>query len=196
MAQCKYCGQETGGSMFCQNCGAKVEAPVQQVPQPQVQAPASFDTAPVQPQMPPQPQAYTSPTTPSFYTPGGAGGLMAGHIILLILGVICCCFTIGITLVSTILSIIGLVYASKVKASLSAEEEAHNRKISMILLIVSIVALVGGLAVLIGSIFISYGSISAFIDAVSESFESAWESASLSAEKANKLAVFFKSLIG
>lgn len=193
MAQCKYCGQETGGSMFCQNCGAKVEAPVPEVPQPQFQTPASFDTAPVQPQ--PQPQTYSAPTTPTFYTPGGAGGLMAGHIILLIFGVICCCFTIGITLISTILSIIGLVYASKVKASLSAEEEAHNRKISMILLIVSIVALFGGLAVLIGSIFISYGSFSAFIDAVSESFESAWESASISAEKANKLAVFFKSLI-
>ena len=39
MPACKYCGQETGGSMFCQNCGAKVEAQPEAAPEPE-EAPA------------------------------------------------------------------------------------------------------------------------------------------------------------
>ena len=170
MAACKYCGQETGGSMFCQNCGAKVEA------QPEVQPvmPQSFTPNP----FPSQPMANTIPTQPSFYTPGGAGGLLAGNIIALVLGVICCCFTYGISLIAMILAIVGLVYASKVKSSMNAEEERHNRKVSRILMIIAYVVLLLSIVAMVAMVIAASNGISGF----KEMYESIYESVSMSME--------------
>ena len=174
MAACKYCGQETGGSMFCQNCGAKVEV---QDEQPVMQQPAYTPNP-----FPTQPMANTIPTQPSFYTPGGAGGLLAGNIIAIVLGVICCCFTYGISLIAMILGIIGTVYASKVKSSLNADEERHNRRVSRILMIIAYVVLVLGLVAIIGLAIAASDGISGF----KEMYESIYESVSVSMENANK----------
>ena len=60
MPTCKYCGNETGGSQFCQNCGAKVDAePVAPQPMPVYQQPVYQ-----------QPMQAPVPTQPSFYTTG------------------------------------------------------------------------------------------------------------------------------
>lgn len=166
MSICKYCGNETGGSAFCQNCGAKVEEPLapQPVPQP----------VPMMDQQIPQQVPYSSPTQPSFYTPGGAGGLMAGNILVLIFSVICCCLIV--TLASIAVSIIGIVYASKVKRALNEREEKSFRRVSLIMLLVGIGIIVLGIALLIIGIFNEYGSFDAFIDAIKESYESWSES--------------------
>ncbi len=172
MAACKYCGQETGGSMFCQNCGAKVEA------QPEVQ-PAAFTPDP----FPSQPQSYnTIPTQPSFYTPGGAGGLLAGNIIAIILGVICCCFTYGISLIAMILGIVGTVFASKVKSSLNADEERSNRRISRILMIIAYVVLILGVVAMVALVLAASDGIGGF----KEMYESIYESVSISMAEAGK----------
>ena len=176
MAICRYCGQETGGSMFCQNCGAKVEAQPEAAPQQfgqQAYTPSSIPT---------QPMANTIPTQPSFYTPGGAGGLLAGNIIALILGVICCCFTYGISLIAMILGIIGVVYASKVKSSLNADEERHNRKVSRILMIIAYVVLLLGIVAMIGIAIAANNGISG----LKEMYESIYESVSESMEATAK----------
>lgn len=145
MSICKYCGNETGGSQFCQNCGAKVDvAPIPES-QPVMQSPVMENYSQPNP-IPTQPQAYTQPT---FYTPGGAGGLIAGHIIAIILGVLCCCFTYFISLGTMVLGIIGVVFAAKVRSSTSAAEEAHNRKVSRILLLIAFAVLLVGVALFV-----------------------------------------------
>ena len=180
MSVCKYCVQETGGSMFCQNCGAKVEQEAQPVPGPVVQNQPGFQPS----QAPIQPQSYsTIPTQPNYYTPGGAGGLLAGNIIAIILGVICCCFTSFISAITMILGIIGTVFASKVKSSTSAEEEKHNRKVSCILMIIAFVFLLIGIGVMIASIAMAGEGIGDF----GAIWSSVYESVSLSMEEAEGL---------
>lgn len=170
MAICRYCGAETGNSPFCQNCGAKVEAAPAPQPIPQEQPAFTPDTIPT------QPQSYSIPTQPTYYTPGGAGGLMAGNIIAIILGVVCCCFTYFISLVTMVLGIIGVVYASKVKASMSPEEERHNRNLSRIMMIIGYVVLLLGLVVFIGMILTSSNG----FEGLKETWNSIYESVSIS----------------
>lgn len=149
MAICKYCGNETGGSQFCQNCGAKVDVQPMPEAQPVMQSPVMENPyASSQNQIPVQPQAYTQ-QAPMFYTPGGAGGLIAGHIIAIILGILCCCFTYFISLGTMVLGIIGVVFAAKVRSSTSEAEEAHNRKVSRILLLIAFAVLLVGVALFI-----------------------------------------------
>ncbi|MBP5492507.1 MAG: hypothetical protein J6Y08_06665 [Clostridiales bacterium] len=180
MATCKYCGQETGGSMFCQNCGAKVEAAVEAAQSPFQQSSipnSSMNSIPTAPQ-----QSYSFPSQPAYYTPGGAGGLLAGNIIAIIVGVVCCCCTYFISIVTLVLGIIGVVYASKVKSSSSPEEEAKNRRVSRIMMIIAYVALLIGLVVMVAAGLASGNGIEGF----KESFMSAYESASISMEEATK----------
>lgn len=170
MPACRYCGQETGGSAFCQNCGAKVEEqPVIPSPIPQInQSPISSE--PISP-IPTQNAPYTIPTMPTFYTPGGAGGLLAGNIITLILGVITCCFIIPI--ISIIVSIIGIVFASKVKNSTNAAEEKSNRTISLVMMLLAIAFIVIGTTLFVVGVYQQYGGFDEFFEYLSEKIEEA-----------------------
>lgn len=188
MPICKYCGQETGGSPFCQNCGAKVEEqPIPQQPQP------VFPEQPVQPsyQQPAQPYAPQQSSygvQPPYYTPRGAGGLIAGNIIAIVFGVICCCCTNFISLISMILGIIGIVFASKVKTSANAEEEASNRSKARILMIIAFLVLVGGLVFTIIQTIIDFNKV-ADGKSFSEYLESVYESVSESVEKMGSILI-------
>ncbi len=165
MPACRYCGQETGGSAFCQNCGAKVEEqPVIPSPIPQVM-PNSIPTEPIQTQN----ASYTIPTMPSFYTPRGAGGLLAGNIIALILGVLTCCFLLPI--VSIIVSIIGIVFASKVKNSANAAEEKSNRTIALVMMLIAFAFVIIGSALFTVGVYQEYGGFEGFFDYISEQVE-------------------------
>ncbi|MBR5425852.1 MAG: hypothetical protein IK106_04965 [Clostridiales bacterium] len=163
MPTCKYCGNETGGKPFCQNCGAKVEeTPVAPQPIP-VESTPSYEPA----------QAPV-PTNPTFYTPGGAGGLLAGNILTLIVSVILCClcFTFG----SIAMSIIGIVFAAKVKNAANADQEGSYRKVALIMLILSIVVIILSIVWFVISVYQQYGGFEGFIDAIKESYESILES--------------------
>lgn len=163
MAICKYCGNETGGTPFCQNCGAKVDAePVYQQPVPVMNQPVYQ-------------QPMQMPTAPTFYTPGGAGGLLAGNIIMLILSAVTCCTIF--TLVSLALSIVGVVFAAKVKNSRDAEQESSYRRFSLIMLILAIVTFVLVMTLLVIGIYQEYGGFEGFKEAIESVWESAWEEA-------------------
>ena len=146
MPTCKYCGNETGGSQFCQNCGAKVDA------------------EPVAPQ--PMP-VYQQP----FYTPGGAGGLLAGNIIMLVISVITCCLVY--TLAALVMSIIGIVFAAKVKNAQNAEQERSYRKVALIMLLVSVAVEILAIILFVVGVYQKYGGFEGFF----EELESIWESA-------------------
>ena len=162
MATCKYCGNETGGTPFCQNCGAKVDAELV-VPQP----------VPVmnQPAYQPMPMQAPVASTPYFYTPGGAGGLLAGNIIMLILSVITCCLVF--TLIALALSIVGIVFAAKVKNAQNAEQEKSYRRVALIMLLISIAVLVFSIVIFVIGVYQQYGGWDGFWEAI----ESVWESA-------------------
>ena len=168
MPACRYCGQETGGSAFCQNCGAKVEE------QPVIPSPIpTINQSPVSPeQFPPMPSQnapYTIPTMPNFYTPGGAGGLLAGNIIALILGVITCCFIVPI--ISIIVAIIGIVFASKVKNSSNAAEEKSNRTIALVMMLLAFAFVIIGTVLFVVGVYQQYGGFEEFWEYISEKVE-------------------------
>ncbi|MBP5418142.1 MAG: hypothetical protein J6Y58_11540 [Clostridiales bacterium] len=166
MPTCKYCGNETGGSQFCQNCGAKVEAePV--VPQP----------IPVMQQSYQEPMQAPVPTQPSFYTPGGAGGLLAGNIIMLIISVLTCCLVF--TLASLAMSIVGIVFAAKVKNAANADQEKSYRRIALIMILVSIAVVIFAIFIFVVGVYREYGGFEGFF----EELESVWESAMDEAKK-------------
>ena len=168
MPACRYCGQETGGSAFCQNCGAKVEEqPAIPSPIPQVM-PNSIPTEPI-PTMPTQSAPYSIPTMPSFYTPGGAGGLLAGNIIALILGVCTCCFIVPI--IAIIVSIIGIVFASKVKNSTNAAEEKSTRTIALVMMLLAFAFVIIGTALFVVGVYQEYGGFEGFFEYISEQVE-------------------------
>ncbi|MBO4495097.1 MAG: hypothetical protein J5752_04500 [Clostridiales bacterium] len=185
MPICKYCGQETGGSPFCQNCGAKVEE--QPIPQQPV-----FPEQPVQPSYQPEqpytPQQSSYGVQPPYYTPGGAGGVIAGNIIAIVFGVVCCCCTNFISLISMILGIVGLVFASKIKSSANAQEEASNRSKARILMIIAFLVLVGGLVFTIIRTIINFNEV-ADGKSFSEYLESIYESVSESVEKMGSILI-------
>lgn len=183
MPACRYCGQETGGSAFCQNCGAKVEEQPIPSPIPQMM-PDTLPQEPIQ-QIPTQPSAYSIPTMPNFYTPGGAGGLLAGNIITLIFAVITCCTLLPI--VSIVVTIIGIVFASKVKNSTNAAEEKANRTVALIMMLIGIAFIILGVAVTIYGIYSEYGGFEEFIEYISEKVEEE--------EASRKSKIFFNALI-
>lgn len=140
MSKCIFCGNETGGTEFCQSCGAKVEgaliaqeAPVEeQVETPEVITPERMD-----------PQD----TPGNFYRPQAATGLLAANIVVLVLAVILCAHTIGITILAMIFSIIGIINASKVKSAQSEFEAQHRKSTATVMFILGLVALFIGFAV-------------------------------------------------
>ena len=142
MATCKYCGNETGGTKFCQSCGAEVEGvliqdatPVEEVPEePEVITPERID-----------PQ--DSPAQNSFYKPEGAPGLLAANIVVLVLSLVMCVHTIGITILALIFSIIGIVNASRVKSAQSEFEAHHRKSTAVLMLVLGIVVLFIGFVV-------------------------------------------------
>lgn len=166
MSICKFCGNETGGSQFCQNCGAKVE-----------EQPVAPQPIPVMPDPAYQQPVYQAPvpTQPSFYTPGGAGGLLAGNIITLVISVLTCCLVY--TLVALALSIVGIVFAAKVKRATNAEQERSYRRVALIMMLVSIAVIVLSIIIIVVGIYQKYGSFDAFMEEIESIWESAWESA-------------------
>lgn len=167
MATCKYCGNETGGGQFCQNCGAKVEVePVAPQPMPMYQQPVYQ-----------QPMQAPVPTQPSFYTPGGAGGLLAGNIIMLVISVLTCCLVY--TLAALALSIVGIVFAAKVKNAQSIEQEKSYRKVALIMILVSIAIVILAVVLFVVGVYEKYGGFEGFW----EEIESIWESAQDAARK-------------
>ena len=140
MSKCIFCGNETGGTEFCQSCGAKVEgaliaqeAPVEeQVETPEVITPERMD-----------PQD----TPGNFYRPQAATGLLAANIVVLVLAVILCAHTIGITILAMIFSIIGIINASKVKSAQSEFEAQHRKSTATVMFILGLVALFVGFIV-------------------------------------------------
>ena len=106
MSICKFCGNETGGSQFCQNCGAKVEEqPV--APQP---IPVMPDPAYQQPVYDYQNGNVNNYGAPTAEGPTGAAKVFS--IVSLICGIvslITCCY-------SFIPGIPGLIFAIVAKA--------------------------------------------------------------------------------
>lgn len=184
MPTCKFCGAETGESKFCQNCGAKVEETTP-VMQPQFQQPIVEQPQFQQPMMQQPIQQPYGQYQPSYYTPKGAGGLLAGNIILIVLGAVCCCFIYP--LIWLVLGIIGTVYAAKVKNSHSAEEEAHNRKVARIMMLIGYGVLIVCVILLIAGMISEYGSFGDAVDALEETWDSIYESVSESMENAFRI---------
>ena len=155
MAKCKYCSEETGGSLFCQNCGAKVDQ-IQEAP-------------PIAPQIAPQPvypQQMQMPVQQPYYTPKGAGGLLAGNIIVLVLS---CIFFCGLTpIISIALSIIGIVFSVKAGHAKSLQESNSNRTVAIIMLILGIVFLVIGIILVNIVVYQNYGGWGGYFDEIME----------------------------
>ncbi len=156
MPACKYCGQETGGSMFCQNCGAKVDAQPT-VPQ---QVPVQPVMDPMQMIQPSIQQPYQNPMQPSYYTPRGAGGLLAGNIIVLVLSVIFFCGFFP--LIAIPLSIIGIVFSVKAGRAKSPQEEKSNKTIALVMLIIGIFFLILGIIAFVATVYREYGGFDGF----------------------------------
>lgn len=127
MSKCIFCGHETGNTQFCQSCGAQVGG--EMLPP---QRPITDDTPvdeTVQEVTPAEeePEQKWESSPKQFYRPEGAPGLLAGNIITLCLALILCVNSLGVTFLAIILSIIGIVNASKVKTA-GSEFEAQARK--------------------------------------------------------------------
>ena len=169
MAICKFCGAESGDTKFCQNCGAKLEVEPQPI-QPQVQQPIIE-----QPMLQQQPDNSFHSYQPSHYAAGSATGLLTGNIILVVFSCLFCCCVLGISVISLILGIVGIVYASKVKTSQNAEEEAHNRSVSRICMIIGYALYVVMILFLIIGATLAYGSLDAAVEAIQSAYESVSE---------------------
>ncbi|MBP5418141.1 MAG: hypothetical protein J6Y58_11535 [Clostridiales bacterium] len=170
MANCKYCGHETGSKMFCEYCGAKVDkAPTPPTP-PTPPVPPVPPTPPVMPQPQFQPASYQQPILnqmpmqQAYYTPHKTGGLLAGNIVVLVLS--CIFFCSIFPLVSIPLSIIGIVFSVKAGNSRSVQEENASRMVAMIMLIIGAILLVLGIMVFIGVVEDRYGGFEEFFDEV------------------------------
>ncbi len=142
MSKCIYCGNETGGTQFCQSCGAKVDgvlieqaAPVEEKAEtPEVITPERID-----------PQDNTA--SGNFYRPQEAKGLLTANIVVLVLAIVMCWQTIGITILAMIFSIIGIVNASKVKSAASEFEAQHRKSTATVMFILGLVVLFAGFLV-------------------------------------------------
>jgi hypothetical protein len=163
MAICKYCNQETGATIFCQNCGAKMDAQPE-VPQaaPVISQPIPDPTQVQQTYM----QQMQVPAQQDYYVPKGAAGLLAANIIVLVLSVIFFCGILP--LASVALSIIGIVFSVKAGHARGPLEEKSQKSVALIMLILGIVFLVLGIVVIVASILSKYGSFNAFWEDILE----------------------------
>ena len=74
------------------------------------------------------------------------------------------------------MSIIGIVFAAKVKNAANADQESSYRKVALIMLILSIVVIILSIVWFVISVYQQYGGFDGFIDAIKESYESIMES--------------------
>lgn len=180
MAICKFCGAESGDTKFCQNCGAQMEVVAQPI-QPQIQQPVLQQ----QPMGFPSQQPINAAQS-NGYIPKSAAGLVAGNVILIVLGTLCCC-CVFFTIISTVLGIIGVVNASKVRGCTSPEEEQHCRGIARLMMIIGYVLLVVIVVTVFSVITAKFGSISEGVDQIESWFESVAESIEEEADFALRL---------
>lgn len=140
MSKCIFCGNETGGTEFCQSCGAKVEGAL-------IEQPAPVEESPEEPEVITPERMDPQDTPGSFYKPQAATGILAANIVVLVLAVALCVHTIGITILAMIFSIIGIVNASKVKSAKSEFEANHRKSTAIVMFILGLVALFAGFIV-------------------------------------------------
>lgn len=142
MSKCIFCGNETGGTPFCQSCGAKVDGALIEQPVP-VEETAEEPEVITPERIDPQDNA----TPGNFFRPQAATGLLTANIIVLVLSVVMCFHTIGITILAMIFSIIGIVNASKVKSAKSEFEAQHRKSTATVMFILGLVVLFAGFLV-------------------------------------------------
>ena len=140
MSKCIFCGNETGGTEFCQSCGAKVEGAL-------IKQPATVEDQEETPEVITPERMDPQDTPGNFYRPQAATGLLAANIVVLVLAVALCVHTIGITILAMIFSIIGIVNASKVKSAKSEFEANHRKSTATVMFILGLVALFVGFIV-------------------------------------------------
>ena len=148
MPICRYCGNEAGTKQFCQSCGAQIEGeavtPTRMTEEDYRQLENS-DTVHTE-----QSNGSENPVQENkYFRPQTAGGLLTANIIVLILGVLTFCNSLGVTGVAVIFAIIGILSASKVKTCKSDAEVNRNKSVATLMLVLGIVALVVGFIVLI-----------------------------------------------
>lgn len=140
MSKCIFCGNETGGTEFCQSCGAKVEGAL-------IEHPAPAEESPEEPEVITPERMDPQDTPGNFYKPQAATGILAANIVVLILAIVMCVHTIGITILAMIFSIIGIVNASKVKSAKSEFEAQHRKSTATVMFILGLVVLFVGFLV-------------------------------------------------
>ena len=146
MAICKFCGQESGGTKFCQNCGANLDdnqmnqssIPMMNssIPQP------PFTTAQVPNTMN---QPWNQPQ--STYTPGSHADLYKKSLIVLFLSILLACSMVGIF--SLILSALALSTCGRIPQAKSQEEEENYRDTASNYLRIATVLLVVGFGLIV-----------------------------------------------
>lgn len=124
MAICKFCGQESGGTKFCQNCGANLD----DYPMNQTSVPMMNSSIPQPPFTTPQDpnamnQTWNQPQ--STYTPGSCADLQKKSTIVLAISIVLICTVFGI--ISLILSANALSICGKIPQAKSQEEEENYR---------------------------------------------------------------------
>lgn len=146
MPICRYCGNEAGTTQFCQSCGAQVEAvtPTRMTEEDYRQLENSDTVYTEQSKGAEQPVQENK-----YFRPQTATGLLTANIIVLILGVLTFCNSLGVTGIAVIFSIFGIISASKVKTCRSDAEVNRNKSVATLMLTLGIVALAVGFVVLI-----------------------------------------------
>ncbi len=124
MAICNFCGQESGGTKYCQNCGANLDSnPMNQTSVPMMNStiPQPTFTMPQDLNAMNQPCNQPQPT----YMPGSCADLQKKITIVLVISIFLICTMFG--LVSVVLSANALAMCGKIKQAKSQEEEEKYR---------------------------------------------------------------------
>lgn len=156
---CGNCGvRNADNARFCASCGKPVGAVAGAVPPAPSPPPRYAPPPPPQQQIPAQPQYAPPPSAPQFSAPqaqyGGAPPIagaarpnVSAHLGLAIVTTILCCLPLGV---------IGIVYASQVKAKLAAGDYAGAAAASSKAKTFSILGIVlGGIAIVIYGITVA-----------------------------------------
>lgn len=147
MSICKYCGNEAGDGEFCRSCGAMNEG---QAVTPQRMTADDYRQLENADQVGPDAGSNTTQQPENkYFRPQAATGLLAANIVVLVLGVLGFCNSLGVTLLAIIFSIIGIMSASRVKSCTNDADVNRNRSVATMMLVLGIIALVVGYIVLI-----------------------------------------------
>lgn len=147
MSICKYCGNEAGDGEFCKSCGAKNEAAAVTPQRMTEEDYRQLENQQVYTSDPNKQGSYEQPN--KYFRPQAATGLLTANIVVLVLGVLTFCNSLGVTGLAVIFSILGIISASKVKNARSDMEAGSCRSGATFMLVLGIIALVIGFAVLI-----------------------------------------------